>query len=166
VPEVLAALSSLETRRRLERLAKKLAALRASDSPPRAIRNRRRRPLRPGWVLDAVCRVLANQATGPMRAVSVHAAVETLVGEKVSKDSVSWVLSSHSIGPSSLFVRVARGRYVLASSPPGDRMIHPSVIGPVKGPRSSSTSRRRRVVGRSTPNGRRDLASGRRWADS
>lgn len=29
-----------------------------------------------------------------MRPVSVHAAVEALIGEKVSKDSVSWVLSS------------------------------------------------------------------------
>lgn len=116
VPDVLAALSSLETRCRLERLAKKLAALRASDSPPRVIRSRRRRSHRLGWVLDAVCRVLADQATGPMRAVSVHAAVEALIGEKVSKDSVCWVLSSHSVGPSPLFVRVARGRYVLASA--------------------------------------------------
>jgi len=117
VPEVLAALAAPETRWRLERLAKKLVVLRASDSPPRTIRSRRRRPRRPGWVLDAVCRVLADHATGPMRPVSVHAAVEVLIGEKVSKDSVSWVLSSHSVGPSPLFVRVARGRYALATAP-------------------------------------------------
>jgi hypothetical protein len=114
--EVLVALSPPETRWRLERLAKKLAALRASDSPPRTIRSRRRRSRRPGWVLEAVCRVLADQATGPMRTVNIHAAVEALLGETVSKASVSWVLSSHSVGPSPLFVRVARGRYVLASA--------------------------------------------------
>lgn len=113
VPEVLAALSPPETRWRLERLAKKLAALRASDAPSRTTRSCRRRSRRPGWVLDAVCRVLADEAGGPMRPVSVHAAVEALVGEPVSKDSVCWVLSSHSAGPSPLFVRVARGRYVL-----------------------------------------------------
>jgi hypothetical protein len=114
VAEALTALSTPEVRWRLERLAKKLALLRASEAPARSIRSRRRRPRRPGWVLDAVCQVLADQTTGPMRPVSVHAAVEALVGGKVSKDSVSWVLSSHSMGPSSLFVRVARGRYVLA----------------------------------------------------
>lgn len=106
------ALSAREARFGLSRLAKKLAALRASDAPPRTIRSRRRRSRRPGWVLDAVCRVLADQA-GPMRPVSVHAAVEAMVGETVSKDSVSWVLSSHSVGPAPLFVRVARGRYAL-----------------------------------------------------
>jgi len=116
VAEALAALSSHEVRWRLVRLAKKLAALRASDTRPRVVTSRRRRERRPGWVLDAVCRVLADQrASGPMRPVSVHAAVEALIGEGVSKDSVSWVLSSHSAGPSPLFVRVARGRYVLAN---------------------------------------------------
>jgi hypothetical protein len=114
--EVLAALSPNETRWRLERLAKKLAALRASDAPPRIIKSRRRRPRRPGWVLDAVCRVLADQTPAPMRPVAVHAAVEASIGEKISKDSVSWVLSFHSVGPSPLFVRVARGRYALVSA--------------------------------------------------
>jgi hypothetical protein len=114
--EVLMALSLPETRWRLERLAKKLAALRASDTPPRTIRSRRRRTRRPGWVLDAVCRVLADQAAGPMRVKQVHAAVESLIGEAVSENSVSWVLASHSAGASPLFVRVARGRYVLDGS--------------------------------------------------
>lgn len=123
IPEVLAALSPPETRSRLEQLAKKLAALRASDAQPRPIKSRRRRSRRPGWVLDAVCRVLADQATGPMRPVSVHAAVEALIGEKVSKDSVCWLLSSHSAGPSPLFVRVARGRYTLVGAPMTARTI-------------------------------------------
>jgi hypothetical protein len=115
---LLAALAAQEAQAGLSRVAKKLADLRASDAPPRAITIRRLRPRRPGWVLDAVCRVLADQCVGgPMRPVGVHAAVEALVGEAVSKDSVCWVLSSHSAGPSPLFVRVARGRYVLASAP-------------------------------------------------
>ncbi len=117
VSEALAALSAQETRWRLGRLAEKLVALRASGAQTRAIRNQRRRARRPGWVLDSVCQVLADQATGPMRATSVHAAVEALVGETVSKGSVSWVLSSHSAGPCPLFVRVARGRYMLAGAP-------------------------------------------------
>jgi hypothetical protein len=115
VADALAALSAPGIRSGLGCLAEKLARLRVSDAQPRVNRNRRRRARRPGWVLDAVCRVLADRATAPMRVMSVHAAVEAMVGETVSKDSVSWVLASHSTGPSPLFVRVARGRYVLAS---------------------------------------------------
>lgn len=111
----LAALAAGEGWAGLRSLAEKLARLRASGAEPRVVRSCRQRARRPGWVLDAVCRVLADQyASGPMRPVSVHAAVEALTGEEVSKDSVSWVLSSHSAGSSPLFVRVARGRYVLA----------------------------------------------------
>ena len=103
VTVVLAALSAQDARLELGRLAEKLAAFRASGAEPRPIRSRRRRTRRPDWVLDAVCRVLADQATGPMRVMSVHAAVEALLGETVSSDSVSWVLSSHSANPSPLF---------------------------------------------------------------
>jgi hypothetical protein len=117
VSEALAALSAQEAPVAARPLSEKFAALRASGAQPRAIRNQRRRARLPGWVLDSVCQVLADQATGPMRVTSVHAAVEALVGETVSKDSVSWVLSSHSAGPSPLFVRVARGRYMLAGAP-------------------------------------------------
>jgi hypothetical protein len=115
VSELLAALAAQEARSGLSRLAKKLAGLRASDAQPRAIASRRLRPRRPGWVLDAVREVMADQV-GPMRVAHVHAAVEALLGEQVSGNSVSWVLASHSSGPSPLFVRVARGRYALATS--------------------------------------------------
>jgi hypothetical protein len=115
VSELLAALAAQEARSGLSRLAKKLAGLRASDARPRVITSRRLRPRRPGWVLDAVCDVMADQA-GPMRVANVHAAVEALIGEVVSANSVSWVLASYSAGPSPLFVRVARGRYVLANA--------------------------------------------------
>lgn len=113
VSELLAALAAHEAQSGLGRMAKKLAALRASDGKPRAITSRRRRRRRPGWVRDAVREVLAEQA-GPMRVAHVHAAIEASLGEAVSANSVSWVLASHAAGPSPLFVRVARGRYVLA----------------------------------------------------
>jgi hypothetical protein len=111
----LAVLSAYAGSSDLRRLAEKLARLRASDAQPRAIESRRRRPRRPGWVLDAVCRVLVDQASGPMRVKQVHAAVEALLGETVSESSVSWALASHSTGASPHFVRIARGRYVLAN---------------------------------------------------
>jgi hypothetical protein len=106
-------LSNHELQGSLGRLAEKLAALRASDALPRAITSRRRRARRPGWVRDAIVRVLADHG-GPMRTTHIHTAVEALLGEPVSADSVSWVLSSNVRGPAPLFVRVARGRYILA----------------------------------------------------
>ena len=45
--------------------------------------------------------VMADQA-GPMRVGHVHAAVEAWLGETVLANSVSWVLASHSAGPSPL----------------------------------------------------------------
>jgi hypothetical protein len=113
VPEVLVALAGQEARARLGRLAKKTASVRASDAPPRAITSQRRRARRPGWVHDAVVRVLVDHG-GPMRATHVHAAVEVLLGEPVSDHSVSWALAAHVRGPVASFVRVARGLYALA----------------------------------------------------
>ena len=51
-----------------------------------------------------------------MRATQVHAAIEVLLGEPVSADSVSWALAADVRGPAPSFVRVARGRYVLADA--------------------------------------------------
>jgi hypothetical protein len=85
-------LSNHELQGSLGRLAEKLARLRTSDAPPRAMTDQVR----------------------PMRVAHVHTAVDALLGESVSANSVSWVLASHSEGSSPLFVRVARGRYVLA----------------------------------------------------
>jgi hypothetical protein len=99
----------------LSYVVKRLKRLRASDAPPRMIKSQRQRARRPGWVVDAVVRVLADQH-GPMRVAHVHAAVEALLGEPVSPDSVSWVLASDVRGPSPRFVRVARGCYVLADA--------------------------------------------------
>ena len=106
-------ISNHELQGSLGRLAEKLARLRTSDAPPRAITSQRHRARRPGWVQDAVVRVLADHE-GPMRPTQVHAAVEALLGESVSPDSVSWALASDVRCPAPRFVRVARGRYVLA----------------------------------------------------
>ena len=51
-----------------------------------------------------------------MRPMQVHAAIEALLGEAVSPDSVSWALAWDVRGPAPRFVRVARGRYVLATA--------------------------------------------------
>ncbi len=116
VSEIAGVLGRPEVQWRLSGLAKKLAALRASDGLARIVKPQRKRARRPGWVRDAVVRVLDDHG-GPMRVTQIHEAIETLLGEPVSIDSVSWVLAWDVRGPSPAFVRVARGRYVLASTP-------------------------------------------------
>lgn len=96
----------------LSYVAKRLARLRASDAPPRAIRRQRQRDYRPGWVIEAVVRVLVDQG-GPMRATQIHAAVERLLGRSVSKDSVDSCLSMGARGKEPRFERVSPGYYRL-----------------------------------------------------
>lgn len=115
VSELVGALGNQETRSGLARLVKKLAAVRASGEPrqqPVACRQRSRRP---GWVLAAVVQVLADRKE-PMRAKDIHTAVEALVEEPVAWSSIKGALADHVAGPSPRFVRIARGRYVLACS--------------------------------------------------
>lgn len=61
-----------------------------------------------------VLAVLAERGA-PMHVGEIHTAVEALVGEPVSKSSVNRVLSGN-VRVGSLVVRVAKGRYVLASA--------------------------------------------------
>jgi hypothetical protein len=49
-----------------------------------------------------------------MQVKDIHAAVETLVGEPVPSPSIRGALAKNVAG-SARFVRVARGRYILAS---------------------------------------------------
>jgi site-specific DNA recombinase len=105
-------LSNHQNQASLVHLAKRLAGLRASGAQPRAVTSRRLRLRRPGWVLDAVVRVLADQAE-PMRLTHVHVAVEKLLDQTVSKDSVGWCLSTGVRGKEPRFERVAYGRYRL-----------------------------------------------------
>jgi Helix-turn-helix domain len=50
-----------------------------------------------------------SRLENPMRVAQVHAAVEALLGEAMSEDSVSWCLSVGVHSKDRLFVRVARG---------------------------------------------------------
>jgi hypothetical protein len=108
-------LSNHDLQGSLGRVAKKLAAVRASNDPRRAVVARRQRPRRPGWVLKAVVQVLADRDE-PMRAKDIHAAVEASLGAPVAWSSVKAALAGNVSGASPRFVRIARGRYVLACS--------------------------------------------------
>jgi hypothetical protein len=111
--DLLGTYSNQDLQGSLGRLAKKLAAVRASGEPRRRPVTRRQRPRRPGWVLKAVVQVLADRGE-PMRAKDIHAAVEASVGGPVSWSSIKGALADHASGSSRRFVRIARGRYVLA----------------------------------------------------
>jgi hypothetical protein len=65
-----------------------------------------------GSIRDAVVRVLENQPLG-LRAREVHARVELLLGERVSRGSVKSILAGRCQGKERLFVRISRGRYRL-----------------------------------------------------
>jgi hypothetical protein len=97
---------------RLRRVVKKLAVVR-TQGKVRERRSCRQRPRRPGWVIKAIVKVLADREE-PMHTKEIHAAVETLIGEPIGWSSVKSALALHVSGPSPLFVRIARGRYVLA----------------------------------------------------
>lgn len=114
VAEVTKILASADSPR-LGYLAKRLRQLRASDAQPRAIKSQRQRDRRPGWVMDAVVRVLADDG-GTMRSMHVHAAVEQLLGVAVSQHSVSWCLASGVRRKEPRFERVSLGCYRLIRS--------------------------------------------------
>jgi hypothetical protein len=111
--DLLGTYSNQDLQGSLGRLVKKLAAVRANGGSRLRRANCRQRPRRPGWVLKAIVQVLTDRGE-PMRAKDIHAAVEALVGEPVVWSSVKDALASHASGSSRRFVRVARGRYVLA----------------------------------------------------
>jgi hypothetical protein len=98
----------------LDQLGERLDALRgarANRTPPRreALQPSRRR-----WnsITEAVATVLGP--AGELRARDVHAAVEALLGEPVSRSSVKNCLSRHSAGQDPRFERLAQGHYRLA----------------------------------------------------
>jgi hypothetical protein len=114
VTEVTKVLASVD-RSRLSYVAKRLKRLRDSEAQPRSIRSQRKRDRRPGWVTDVVVRVLVEGGE-PMRATHVHAAVERLLGQSVSKDSVDSCLSKGVRGKAPRFERISPGRYRLVGS--------------------------------------------------
>lgn len=142
VADLLGALGDRETRSSLSHLAERLTALKASDALPQAIRRQRQRAHRPGWVMDAVVRVLADEG-GPMHRRKVHAAVERLLGLPVSKDSVDWCLSNGARTKEQRFERVSPGCYRLFGSthlsnhditlPSGSSIVKPEPLRPSQG---------------------------------
>jgi hypothetical protein len=114
--DLIGVLSNHDLQGSLGRLAGKLAAVRAGSGPRRQAADCRQRPRRPGWVLKAVVQVLGDRCE-PMRAKDIHAAVETSLGAPVAWSSVKASLVANVSGTSPCFVRVARGRYVLAGRP-------------------------------------------------
>jgi hypothetical protein len=69
-----------------------------------------RRPF--GSIRDAVVQVLHAEPLG-LRARDVHARVELLLGEQVSRGSVKSILAGRCQGKGRLFVRISHGRYTL-----------------------------------------------------
>lgn len=99
---------AVERTRRLLPKLERLAAERGVAPSPRSVRKRGNAP-----VLKAVTAILTD-ADGPMRVRAIHAAVEVLRGESVASSSVKDCLASNARS-GGRFVRVARGRYVLAA---------------------------------------------------
>lgn len=85
---------------------------RRPSSPSRARRGIAVQHRRAGWVVEAIVRVLEDRRE-PMQAKEVHDAVEALLGQPVHWSSVKAALAANIVGPSSRFVRVAKGRYML-----------------------------------------------------
>jgi hypothetical protein len=115
--DLIGVLSNQDLQGRLRRAVEKLGDV-SADSEVREPRTSRQRARRPGWVVTAIVEVLDCET--PMRAKDIRAAVEVLVGESVAGSSVKQALASHASGRSKRFLRVSRGRYVLAS--PGRRL--------------------------------------------
>jgi hypothetical protein len=111
--DLIGVLSNHDLQRSLARLTEKLAAVRANGALPRVVPSQRRRSRRPGRVVGALVQVLGGRGE-PMWAREIHAAVEAMLGEAVAWSSVKGALASNVSGSSPRFVRVARGRYLLA----------------------------------------------------
>lgn len=115
VADLIAILADPAIHARLSKVVAKLAVLRERGGERREPKPQRLRKRRPGWVQTAVCTILAQQAE-PVQVEDVHAAVEALVGEPVSKSSVNGALARLTDGPSPRLVRVAVGVYGVRTS--------------------------------------------------
>ena len=111
--DLIGVLSNHDLQGSLGRLVENLAAVRTSGAQPRVVASQRLRCRRPGWVVNALVQVLDGRGE-PMQAREIHAAVEAMLGEAVAWSSVKGALASNVSGSSPRFVRVVRGRYMLA----------------------------------------------------
>jgi hypothetical protein len=114
--ELVGALSNHEIHDQLRRLSAKLDQLAASNARPRPSARADRR-LRSGLVPQAILRVL-SESVEPMRMRDIHTEVERKLGQPVSTSAVKNWLAGHTGGEQALFVRLKRGRYLVA---PGHR---------------------------------------------
>jgi hypothetical protein len=119
LPDLVGTYSNPEIQERLRRLSEKLERLAASDATPLPSA-RPDRKLRSGLIPQAIMRVL-GEPVEPMQARDIHAEVEAVLGRAVSPSGVKNWLANHARGDRPLFVRLGRGRYVLATAdhPPG-----------------------------------------------
>ena len=117
--DLIGVLSNHDLQGSLGRLARKLAAVRASGGPRRRAVACRQRPRRPGWVLKAVVQVLADQDE-PMRAKDIHAAVEASQGSRCvgPRSRLPWLPTSWVLRPASCEWRGAGTCWRAAGAPP------------------------------------------------
>lgn len=96
---------------RIDRVAGRIAS---SPGEPRPVVSHSSGRLRRPWgeVADAITTVLAS--AGEMRVRDIHNAVESLLGESVSRSSVKHALIANCRGVSPLFHRLDFGLYRLA----------------------------------------------------
>jgi len=112
--ELVEALSNSEIQVQMGRLAQKLEQIAVSDARPRSSARSDRR-LRSGLVPKAIMQVL-GESVEPMRMTSIHIEIERVLGRPVSRSAVKNWLARHTGGDQALFVRLERGRYVVACS--------------------------------------------------
>jgi hypothetical protein len=110
--ELVEALSNSEIQDQMGRLAAKLEQIASSDARPRSSARSDLR-LRSGLVPNAIMGVL-SRSVEPMRMTDIHAEVERLLDRPVSRSAVKNCLARHTGGKKALFVRLGRGRYILA----------------------------------------------------
>ncbi len=108
--ELVGALLNFSAQERLEKLASMLAKIVASRATPRpsALAGKRR----PGVLTEVTEKVLAE---APMRMYEIYSAAEALIGQPVPRSSVKNSLARLCKGEHPRFVRLARGRYRLAT---------------------------------------------------
>ncbi len=107
---IFGALSNPEIQERLKQLSEQLVKIAARKHPPARPKPR----LRAGAVPAAIMRVLADSVE-PMRMRDIHAEIERLLGQSVTRSAVKNYLANHCQGEQPRFVRLARGRYRLAA---------------------------------------------------
>jgi hypothetical protein len=94
------------------RLGQKLEQIAASNARPRSSARSDRR-LQSGLVPKAIMQVL-SESVEPMRMMDIHAEIERTLDRPVSRSAVKNWLARHTGGEKALFVRLRRGRYILA----------------------------------------------------